>query len=296
MSNLRIGISGWTYAGWRGVFYPPDVTQKRELEFAATQLNSVEINGTFYSLQRPSSFELWYEVTPRRFEFAVKGSRYITHMKKLNDVDTALANFFASGILALREKLGPILWQFPPQLAFNYDKFAAFMSKLPRTTTEASRLARKHDERVRGRVLLEADAERPIRHAFEIRHDSFLDDRFVELLREHGAALVVADTAGLWPYAEDLTSDFVYIRLHGASELYTSGYSDDELDWWAARIRLWSEGRQPKDAALITTSPPPRRARRDVYVYFDNDRKVRAPFDAMRLAERVLPERQRKSA
>jgi uncharacterized protein YecE (DUF72 family) len=296
MSNLRVGISGWTYAGWRGVFYPPDLTQKRELEYASRQLNSVEINGTFYSLQRPSSFQLWYDVTPPRFEFAVKGSRFITHMKKLKDVDTALANFFASGILALREKLGPVLWQFPPQLAFNYDKFASFMAVLPRTTTEASRLARKHDDRVKGRAVLKTDAERPIRHAFEIRHDSFLDDRFVELLREHKAGLVVADTAGLWPYAEDLTSDFVYIRLHGASELYTSGYSDEELDWWAERIRVWSQGRQPRDAALITTSPPPRRAQRDVYVYFDNDRKVRAPFDAMRLAERVLPKRQRKSA
>lgn len=296
MNNLRIGISGWTYAGWRGVFYPPDLTQKRELEYAARQFSSVEINGTFYSLQRPSSFRSWYEVTPPGFAFAVKGSRFITHMKKLKDVDTALANFLASGILTLREKLGPILWQFPPQLAFDYDRFAGFMSRLPRTTTEASRLARKHDHRLRERAALKTDAERPIRHAFEIRHDSFLDERFVALLREHQAALVVADTAGLWPYAEDVTSDFVYIRLHGASELYTSGYSDGELDWWAERIRLWSEGRQPEDAALITTLPPPHHGQRDVYVYFDNDRKVRAPFDAMRLAERVLRKRSRKSA
>jgi uncharacterized protein YecE (DUF72 family) len=296
MSDLRIGISGWTYGGWRGVFYPPGLTQKRELEYASRQLNSVEINGTFYSLQRPASFQMWYEATPPRFEFAVKGSRFITHMKKLKDVDTALANFFASGILHLREKLGPILWQFPPQLAFNYEKFARFMEMLPRSTTEASKLARKHDGRVKGRAVLKADADRPIRHAFEVRHDSFLHERFVTLLRANRAALVFADTAGLWPYAEDLTSDFIYIRLHGASELYTSGYSDRELDHWAARIRLWSEGKQPKDAALITTSPPPRRAQRDVFVYFDNDRKVRAPFDAMRLAERVLPKRQRKSA
>ena len=296
MSDLRVGISGWTYAGWRGVFYPPDVTQKRELEYASRQMNSIEINGTFYSLQRPSSFRTWYEVTPPRFQFAVKGSRFITHMKKLKDVDDALANFFASGILALREKLGPILWQFPPQLAFNYDKFASFLNLLPTTTTAAARLARKHDERLTGRAFLRADRERPLRHAFEIRHDSFLDERFIELLRAHGAALVFADTAGLWPYAEDLTADFVYIRLHGASELYTSGYSDEELDHWAQRIRLWSQGRQPRAAALITAVPAPRRAQRDVYVYFDNDRKVRAPFDAMRLAARVNPKRQRKSA
>ncbi|HEY0671797.1 MAG TPA: DUF72 domain-containing protein [Longimicrobiales bacterium] len=296
MSDLRVGISGWTYAGWRGVFYPPDITQKRELEYASRQLNSIEINGTFYSLQRASSFQTWYDATPPRFQFALKGSRFITHMKKLKEVDIALANFFASGVLLLREKLGPILWQFPPQLAFNEEKFAGFLELLPRTTTEAARLARKHDDRLKGRAVLKADKERTLRHAFEVRHESFLDERFVELLRKHRVALVFADTAGLWPYAEDVTADFIYIRLHGASELYTSGYSDDELDHWAARIKSWSAGRQPRAAALITTSPPPRRAQRDVYVYFDNDRKVRAPFDALRLAERLSPKRQRKTA
>ena len=296
MSELRIGISGWTYAGWRGVFYPPGLARKRELDYASRQLNSIEINGTFYSLQRASSFQAWYDATPPSFQFAVKGSRFITHMKKLKDVDVALANFFASGVLLLREKLGPILWQFPPQLAFHEEKFANFLELLPRTTTQAARLARKHDHRVKGRAVLKPDAERPIRHAFEIRHDSFLDEAFVKLLRQHHAALVVADTAGLWPYAEDVTADFVYIRLHGASELYTSGYGDDELDAWAERIRRWSAGQQPRDPALITTSAPRRRAQRDVYVYFDNDRKVKAPFDALRLAQRVLPKRHRKTA
>lgn len=296
MSELRIGISGWTYAGWKGVFYPPDLPRKRELEYASRQFNSVEVNGTFYSLQRAASFQAWYEATPPDFQFAVKGSRFITHMKKLNDVDTALANFFASGVLLLREKLGPILWQFPPQLAFNEDRFANFLELLPRTTSAAARLARRHDERVQGCAVLKIDADRPLRHAFEVRHDSFLDEAFVTLLRKHHAALVVADTAGWWPYAEDVTADFIYIRLHGAAELYTSGYRDAELDGWAQRIRAWSNGRQPRDAALITTLPPPRRAQRDVYVYFDNDRKVKAPFDARRLAERLTPKRQRKSA
>jgi uncharacterized protein YecE (DUF72 family) len=296
MGDLRIGISGWTYAGWRGVFYPPDVTQRRELEYASRQFNSIEINGTFYSLQRPSSFRAWHEATPLRFQFAVKGSRFITHMKKLKDVDAAVANFLASGVLLLKEKLGPILWQFPPQLAYNEEKFASFLELLPRTTGEASRLARKHDERVTGRAVLKADADRPLRHAFEIRHDSFLDESFVKLLRRHNAALVFADTAGLWPYAEDITADFVYIRLHGASELYTSGYGDEELDHWAERIRKWSAGSQPRDAALITTSPAPKRAKRDVFVYFDNDRKVKAPFDALRLGERLLRAQQRKTA
>ena len=296
MSDLRIGISGWTYAGWRGIFYPPDVPHKRELDYAAQQFNSLEINGTFYSLQRASSFQSWYAATPPDFVFAIKGSRFITHMKKLDDVEVALANFFASGVLALREKLGPILWQFPPQLGFNEEKFSNFLELLPKTTSAAARLARKHDARVRGRAVLRTDKDRPLRHAFEVRHDSFLDERFVRLLRRHKAALVFADTAGLWPYAEDVTADFIYIRLHGSSELYTSEYSDHELDHWTTRIRSWSNGKQPRDAALITTSSPPRRAQRDVYVYFDNDRKVKAPFDAMRLAERLAPKRRRKTA
>lgn len=296
MSDLRIGISGWTYAGWRGVFYPPGLLRNSELAYASRQLNSIEINGTFYSMQRATSFQAWYDATPSHFQFALKGSRFITHMKKLKDVDTALANFFASGVLLLREKLGPILWQFPPQLAFHEEKFASFLELLPRTTTQAAQLARRHDHRIKGRAVLKADAERPLRHAFEVRHDSFLDPAFVQLLRRHNAALVFADTAGWWPYAEDVTADFVYLRLHGASELYTSGYGDDELDQWAARIRLWAAGKQPRDAALITTSPPRPHAPRAVYVYFDNDRKVRAPFDALRLAERLQPKRQRRSA
>jgi len=278
MGHFRIGISGWTYAGWRSVFYPPGLAHKHELEFASRQFDTIEINGTFYRMQRPGNFRDWYQKTPPDFQFAVKGSRFITHMKKLKDVDAALANFFASGLLALKEKLGPILWQFPPQLAFNADRFEEFLANLPQTTTDAARLARKHDARVTGRALLQTDKRRRIRHAFEIRHDSFMDDAFFKLLRRYKAAFVVADTAGLWPYSEETTTDFVYVRLHGASELYTSGYTDEELDDWARRIRKW---------------------RRDVYVYFDNDRKVNAPFDAIRLAERLgvgMTDKVRKSA
>ncbi|HUP89979.1 MAG TPA: DUF72 domain-containing protein [Longimicrobiales bacterium] len=266
MHNIRIGISGWTYAGWRGVFYPPGLAHKQELEYASFQFNSIEINGTFYRMQRPQNFADWYERTPKGFEFAVKGSRFITHMKKLKDVDTAVANFFASGVLALKEKLGPILWQFPPQLAYNAEKFEAFLELLPKTTTDAAAIARKHDSRTTGRSWLRTDKRRRIRHAFEIRHESFMNPEFFALLRRHKASFVVADTAGLWPYTEETTADFVYVRLHGASELYTSGYKDAELDRWADLIRRWD---------------------RDVYVYFDNDRKVNAPFDAIRLAERL---------
>ncbi|HEX6559994.1 MAG TPA: DUF72 domain-containing protein, partial [Longimicrobiales bacterium] len=217
MVHFRIGISGWTYAGWRGVFYPPGLAHRRELEFASRQFATIEINGTFYRMQKPASFRDWYQATPSDFVFAIKGSRYITHMKKLKDVDAAVANFFASGVLALKEKLGPILWQFPPQLAFNADRFEQFLELLPRTTTQAAALARKHDQRVSGRALLRTDRHRRIRHAFEIRHESFIDDAFFRLLRKHKAAFVVADTAGLWPYSEVATADFGYVRLHGAS-------------------------------------------------------------------------------
>src|SRR5437763_1828647 len=156
-ANLRIGISGWTYAPWRGTFYPEDLAQKRELEYASRQLNSIEINGSFYSLQTPKSYAAWYEATPEGFVFSVKGGRFITHMKKLKDVEKPLANFFASGVLALREKLGPILWQFPPQFGFDAERFERFFEMLPRDMTAAAKLAKRHDERMKGRALVKAE-------------------------------------------------------------------------------------------------------------------------------------------
>ncbi len=288
MTQLRIGISGWTYTPWRGVFYPEGLAHKRELEYASRQFNSIEINGSFYSLQTPKSYARWYQETPPDFVFAVKGGRFITHMKKLRDVEAPVANFFASGILRLGEKLGPILWQFPAQFGYDHDRFARFLELLPRTTAEAAALAERHDERLIGRSWTEATHDAPLRHAFEIRHPSFVDPGFVALLRDHGAALVYADAAGLFPYFEDLTADFVYLRLHGAEQLYTSGYTDEQLDWWAERIRLWRSGRQPPDAVLVDPDAAPAPGDREVFVYFDNDAKVHAPFDAMRLAERLV--------
>jgi len=284
---LRIGISGWTYKGWRGVFYPADLTHKRELDYASTQFNSIEINGTHYSLQRPSSFASWYSQTPPDFLFSIKGSRFITHMKKLRGVEAALANFFASGVLALREKLGPFLWQLPPSLGFDAERLEAFFELLPRDTDAAAALAIRHDERLIGRAYVEAGPHRKLQHCLEVRHRTYLTPAFFELLRRHDIAFVFADTSGKWPYAEDLTSDFVYIRLHGAEQLYVSGYTDQELDWWAARIRHWSRGVQPPDATLIGSAQVNPAPIRDVFVYFDNDAKVKAPFDAKRLRERL---------
>jgi uncharacterized protein YecE (DUF72 family) len=282
-TSSHIGISGWTYAGWRGVFYPKDLTQKRELEYASRNFNTIEINGSFYSLQRPSSYEQWHAQTPSGFIFSVKGARFITHMKKLRDVQAPLANFFGSGVLALREKLGPILWQFPPNFGWNEQRFRDFFELLPRDTAEAAELARLHDDKLKFGAWTKIDAVRPLRHCVEIRHPTFLVPEFFALLREYNIAFVYADTAGKWPYAEDITADFVYVRLHGAEQLYVSGYSDEELEWWGARIEAWSRGQQPPEASLVSSTKANRGARA-VYVYFDNDAKVHAPFDAAKLA------------
>jgi len=280
---IHIGISGWRYPPWRGVFYPAGLVQARELDYASRFVPTIEINGSFYSLQRPASYAAWYAATPPGFVFAVKGNRFITHMLKLRGIETPLANVLASGLFALREKLGPILWQFPPQLRFEPDKIESFLRMLPRDTGEALALAHRHDDKMHGREWLEIDAVRPLRHAIEIRHDSFRDDAFIALLRTYNVALVVADSAGKFPNDEDVTADFMYIRLHGEHELYASGYEDDSLARWADKIRLWSAGKQPPDARLVSQAPPPPAASRDVYCYFDNDIKVRAPFDARRL-------------
>jgi uncharacterized protein YecE (DUF72 family) len=284
VSSLRIGISGWTYAPWRGTFYPRELVQKRELAFASRELNSIEINGSFYSLQRPTSYQAWYEQTPDGFVFSIKGGRFITHMKKLKGVETALANFFASGLLALREKLGPILWQLPPSLGFDPQRLGDFFKLLPRDTKEAASLARHHDQRLAGRALTKTDKNRPIRHAMEVRHDTFKNPEFVKLLRQHGVALVVADTAGKWPYMEDVTADFVYARLHGDEQLYVSGYDEPALVRWTEKIQAWSAGHDAPGAVLTVPPAKPRQRGRDVYVYFDNDVKIRAPYDAMNLA------------
>ena len=284
---IRIGISGWRYGGWRGVFYPEGLAHRRELEYASRRFPSIEINGTFYSLQRPEFFQEWYDATPPGFVFAIKGSRFISHMKRLKDVEKPLANFLASGLFNLREKTGPFLWQFPPQFRFDADRLEAFFEMLPRDSEAALALARRRDARVKGRCRLAIDCHRELRHAIEIRHESFLDPAFVKLLRKHRIGLVIADTAGKWPFVEDVTADFVYIRLHGDKVLYASGYSDRALDLWADRIRAWSAGGERAGAQKISSASPAVRTHRDVYCYFDNDAKVKAPFDAMRLMQKL---------
>ncbi|MCU1576922.1 MAG: hypothetical protein JWP70_1626 [Leifsonia sp.] len=272
----RVGISGWTYQPWRGVFYPRGLVQREELAYAADRLDSIEINGTFYALQRPSSYLRWRDETPDDFVFSVKGGRYITHILRLKDATQAVAGFFASGVLALQEKLGPILWQLPQTLRFDPESLESFLASLPRSVDDARRLVAEHSQLKDDRTWTDTTVDRPIRHALEVRHESFLDPTFTEILRRHNVAVVVADTAGRWPRIREVTADFVYVRLHGDTELYTSGYDDNALDDWAQTVRGWLTGESCPDGRG-----------RDVFAYFDNDTKVRAPFDAMHLRERL---------
>jgi uncharacterized protein YecE (DUF72 family) len=283
-ATVRIGISGWTYAPWRGRFYPKHLPHGRELEYATSQFSTLEINGTFYGMQRPEVFADWANRAPDGFVFAVKAPRFITHMKRLREAETPLANFIASGLLRLGQKLGPILWQFPPNFGFDAERVAAFLRMLPHDTDAAAHCGRKHDNRLKARAWLKADAERPMRHAFEIRNETFRTRAFIDLLRKHDVALVCADTVE-WPRLMDLTSDFVYCRLHGSEELYASGYDARSLDEWATRVAAWAMGGEPADAERVGGKG--RKRKRDVFVYFDNDIKVRAPVDALALQLRV---------
>ncbi len=290
MSEIRIGISGWTYPPWRGVFYPEKWPQKNELVYASRQVSSIEINGTFYSLQRPESYRKWFEQTPDDFVFAVKGGRFITHIRRLKDVHEPVANFLASGLLRLGQKLGPILWQLPPSLKFDSTRLETFLKLLPQTLKNAVAVAKTHNEIVDGQdwmALPEELEARPLRHAMEVRHASFQCEEFIELLRKYRIALVVADTAGKWPFMEDITSDFVYVRLHGEEELYASDYTEESLANWARKIESWSNGENPEGAKLFSQNSPQQRQGCDIYVYFDNDVKVRAPHDAVSLAHRL---------
>ena len=287
MGKIYIGISGWRYEPWRGVFYPDDLRQDDELAYASRALPSIELNGSFYALQKPDSYAEWYAATPKDFVFSVKGNRFITHAKRLNEIDGPLANVLASGVFNLREKLGPFLWQFPPNFKFDAERMEHFLSMLPHDTDEGLALARQYEPRMEGKVALEVDKKRKLRHAVEIRHDSFIDEAFIALLRKYKVALVMADTARTWPSYEDVCADFMYLRLHGDKELYASGYSEEALDRWAQRIKAWSSGSQPDDARLISAKAGPKKASRDVFCYFDNDIKVKAPFDAQRLMAKL---------
>ncbi|MCE3252181.1 MAG: hypothetical protein K0Q67_1191 [Cellvibrio sp.] len=281
MAKFYIGISGWRYAPWRNNFYPKGLVQKKELYFASRSVNSIEINGSFYALQTPERYAGWYADTPENFVFSVKAPRYITHIRRLNDVEEPIANFFASGPLELKEKLGAMLWQFPPSFKFNEEQFHQFLKMLPKTAGEALSITRKYHPDFD--LPEQVQRKRVLRHAVEIRNQTFVDETFIALLRRYNVAFVIADTARRWPYAEDITSDFVYMRLHGDTELYRSGYSEEAIDHWYRRIKSWSQGVQPRDAKLIAKRTKLHNSL-DVYCYFDNTDKLWAPQDARQLS------------
>jgi uncharacterized protein YecE (DUF72 family) len=268
--RVRVGISGYDYPRWKGHFYPADLPRSRWLGHAARRFATIELNGTFYSLKTPDVFRKWADAVPDDFIFAVKGSRFITHNLKLRRAETALANFFASGVLALGRKTGPFLWQLPGTYRFDPARIEGFLRLLPRDALEAAELARDHDGRLRGEPLTESRETVTFRHALEVRHPSYFNQEFYELLRSHRCAFVIADSAGAFPSAEALTTDFAYARLHGSEALYASGYRDEEIAAWAGRIAHWME------AGIL-----------QAFVYFDNDALGHAPFDAERLAARL---------
>ncbi len=268
--HIRIGVSGWRYAPWRGTFYPPRLPQREELAFASRKLSVIEVNGTFYSLQRPESYQSWYLQTPENFVFALKGPRYITHMRRLTEIEQPIANWFASGLFNLRHKLGPIVWQFPANFKYDHGRLRDFLAQLPQDTAAAARIARACAPFMRGRSRLTTDARRPLRYAIEVRHASFGAPAFLDLLRDFNVALVVSESPRTWPMFQELTADFMYLRLHGDKHLYRSGYGKHALARWAARIRTWHA------------------SHRDVFCLFDNtDDKLRAPFDAQALAAQL---------
>ncbi|CAN5367842.1 DUF72 domain-containing protein [soil metagenome] len=265
-----VGMAGWVFPEWRGGFYPKGTRQAEELEYASRHVTSIELNGSFYALQKPASWVAWRDRTPEDFVFSVKAPRYITYVKQLAGIEEPLADFFASGILALGTKLGAILWQLPAHLAYDAGLLERFLGQLPHTTGAALELALRRTARMTGREHLEIDTDRAMRHALEMRHPSFAAPEVLALLERHGVAAVYGDSGGKWPVIDADTAGFRYCRLHADEAIYPGGfYEPRDIDTWAARIEGWLD------------------TGRDCYIYFDNDTKVRAPIDAMRLIDRL---------
>lgn len=261
-TNIRIGVGGWTYALWRGTFYPSDLTQSRELEYAGKHLTSIEINGTFYGLQKPASYEKWYQETPDDFVFSLKAPRYATNRKVLADANETIERFFASGVLLLKQKLGPINWQFATSKKFDKEDFEAFLKLLPAS--------------IEGQKL---------RHAIEVRNDTFRTPEFIALARKYKVAVVLAGDSD-YPQIADITAPFVYVRIMGTTDKQAKGYSTKALDAWAERARQLAAGTTPHDLETCAAAPA-KTAERDVYLYVISGFKERNPAAAMALIERL---------
>lgn len=265
--TVRVGISGWTFPPWRGVFYPKGLVQSKELEYASRQLSTIEINGTFYGLQKPKSFQQWYSQTPEDFVFSVKATQYITHVKRLKDVTEALATFIGSGVLCLKQKLGAILWQFPPNVTLKDDRFERFFELLPKNHKQAAQFARDHSHKLEGGSWTDVEEDYPLRHAFEFRHGSFADPAFMSLMRRHGVAFVVSHASEKAPFIEEPTADFIYARMHGEGKGFFKGYTSSSLKNLAKHIQSW-----PK---------------KDAFIYFSTDQKRYAPANALDLSKLI---------
>jgi uncharacterized protein YecE (DUF72 family) len=259
---IRVGIGGWTYEPWRGVFFPEGLAHKKELEYASRAMTAIEVNGTYYSTQKPATFASWAQTAPDGFVFALKASRYTTNRKVLAEAGESIERFLGQGIVELGDKLGPILWQFMATKKFDADDFGAFLKLLPA----------KQD----GITL---------RHAIHVRHESFAVPEFIALCRAAGVALVYADSVD-YPAIADVTGDFVYARLESAVEEVTTGYTDAQLDHWTTAAQLWAEGGAPEGLPYVDAAAPKKRAR-DTFIFFINGAKVRAPAGAMALIERL---------
>lgn len=260
--DIFVGVGGWTYEPWRGAFFPEGLAHKRELEYASRKLTSIEINGTFYRTQSPATFAKWREETPDGFVFSVKAPRYVAQKRTLGESGESVARFFESGLAELGPKLGPILWQFAPTRKFDPADFGAFLALLPRELNG-----------------------RPLRHALEVRHESFATEEFVALARAHGAAIVVAADSA-YPQIADLAAPFAYIRAMGTRENEELGYGPQALDNWATRARALARGEMVPDLRTVARSAPPTAAR-DVFFYFISGFKTRNPQAAMALIARL---------
>ena len=260
-TRIRVGIGGWTFEPWRGVFYPKGLAQKRELEYASRQLTTIEINGTFYGSQKPATFAKWHDETPDDFVFSLKAPRFATHRRVLVEARDSVERFLASGVLELKNKLGPINWQFPTTKQFDPDDFAGFLELLP----------------------AQADGH-SLRHAVEVRHESFCDESFVALARKHNVAIVVAGDSK-YPQIADPTAPFVYARIMGTEEANPLGYAKKALDQWIGRAQEWAAGGTPDD--LDTYGRAAAKKERDVYIYVISGHKAYNPAAAMALIERI---------
>jgi uncharacterized protein YecE (DUF72 family) len=260
---IRVGVGGWTFEPWRGVFYPKDVKQKDELAYASRHLTAIEINGTYYSTFKPDSWKKWRDETPDGFMFTVKGSRFTTNRRELAGAGESLERFFAQGLSELGDRLGPIFWQLPNSKKFNPDDLDSFLTLLPKTLDG-----------------------RPLRHALEVRHDSFCTPDYPALLRRHGVANVYARHA-TYPEIADLAADFVYARLQTGKDDIETAYPPAELDEWAARFKTWAAGGSPADLPIIDKSHAAPNTPRDVFAFVIHEGKVRAPAAAMALIGRV---------